>query len=34
LSFPFVPVRQLMFCHVASANMSSAAIDRTSGTCR
>src|SRR6478736_3102743 len=34
LSFPFVPVRQLMFCHVASASMSSAAIDRMSGTCR
>ena len=34
LSFPFVPVRQLMLCHLASASMSSAAIDRMSGTCR
>src|SRR5512133_393956 len=34
LSFPFVPVRQLMFCHLASASISSAAIDRMFGTCR
>src|SRR6516162_1683583 len=27
LSFPFVPVRQLMSCHVASASRSSAAVD-------
>src|SRR5258708_36189568 len=27
LSFPLVPVRQLMFCHVASASMSSAAMN-------
>ena len=31
LSFPFVPVRQVMFCHLASASMSSAGIDRISG---
>jgi hypothetical protein len=30
----FRSVRQLMFCHPASASMSSAAIDRISGTCR
>ena len=29
-----VPVRQLMVCHLAWASMSSAGIDRTSGTCR
>jgi hypothetical protein len=29
-----VPVRQLMFCHLASASISSAAIDRMFGTCR
>ena len=34
LSFPLVPVRQLMVCHLAWASMSSAGIDRTSGTCR
>src|SRR6516164_8863592 len=34
LSFPFVPVRQLMFRHLASASMSSAAIERMLGTCR
>ena len=34
LSFPFVRVRQLMFCHVASASTSSAAIDRMIGICR
>ena len=34
LSFPFVPVRQLMVCHWALASMSSAGIDRMSGTCR
>ena len=34
LSFPFVPMRQQMFRHGASASMSSAAIDRTSGTAR
>src|SRR3954469_16219010 len=34
LSLPFVPVRQLIFCHVASASMSSAATDRMSGMCR
>jgi len=31
LSFPFVPVRQVMVCHLAPASMSSAATDRTSG---
>src|SRR6187431_3220067 len=31
LSFPFVPMRQLMFFHVALASMSSAALDRMSG---
>ncbi len=34
LSFPFVPVRQLMVCHLASASMTSAGNDGTSGTCR
>lgn len=34
LSFPFVPVRHLTFCHLASASMSSAVINRISGTCR
>src|SRR5262249_15442359 len=34
LSFPFVPVRQLMVRHLASASMSSAAIARMLGTCR
>src|SRR5262249_37167555 len=34
LSFPFVPVRQLMARHLASASMVSAAIDRTSGMYR
>ena len=34
LSFPLVPVRQLMVCHLAWASMSSAGMDRTSGTCR
>ena len=29
-SFPFVPVRQVVSCHLASANMSSAGIDRIS----
>ena len=31
---PFVPVRQLMFCHLASASISSVAIDRMFGTFR
>ena len=31
LSLPFVPVRQLTVCHLASASMSSAGIDRISG---
>jgi len=34
LSFPFVPVRQLIVCHFTWASMSSAGIDRMSGTCR
>src|SRR6188472_1948947 len=34
LSLPFVPVRQLTVCHLAPASMSSAGIDRISGTCR
>src|SRR5262245_46136877 len=34
LSFPFVPVRQLMVRHLALASISSAGIDRMSGTCR
>src|SRR5262245_19899983 len=34
LSFPFVPVRQLMVCHLALASTSSAATERMSGTCR
>ena len=33
-SRPFVPLRQLTVCHLALASMSSAAIDRISGTCR
>src|SRR5262249_55496970 len=33
LSFPFVPVRQLMVRHLALASISSAGIDRMSGTC-
>ena len=33
-SLPFVPVRQLTICHLASASMSSAAIDRISGMCK
>ena len=34
LSLPFVPVRQLTVWHLAPASMSSAGIDRISGTCR
>src|SRR6202035_5363886 len=34
LSRPFVPLRQLTVLHCALANMSSAAVDRLSGTCR
>jgi hypothetical protein len=34
LSFPLVPVHQLIFRHVASATMSSAGVGRMSGTCR
>jgi hypothetical protein len=34
LELPFVPVRQLIVCHLAWVSMSSAGIDRTSGTCR
>ena len=34
LSFPLVPVRRLMARHLASASMSSAGFDRTSGTWR
>src|ERR1700731_2741870 len=34
LSLPFVPVRQLMVCHLAVATRSSAALDRILGTCR
>jgi hypothetical protein len=34
LSLPFVPVRQLTVYHLAPASMSSAGIDRISGTCR
>ena len=33
-SFPLVPFRQLRVCHLASASMSSAGIDRISGMCR
>src|SRR5277367_3829252 len=31
---PLVPFRQLTFCHLALASMSSAAVDNTSGMCR
>src|SRR5215831_7834338 len=34
LSFPFVPLRQLMVRHLVLASISSAGIDRMSGTCR
>src|ERR1700721_1033978 len=34
LSRPLVPLRQLTVLHCALANMSSAAVDRLSGTCR
>ena len=33
-SRPFVPLRQLTVLHLAPASMSSAGIDRMSGTCR
>ena len=34
LELSFVPVRQLMVCHLALASMSSAGIDKRSGMCR
>src|SRR5258708_38093674 len=33
-SRPLVPFRQLTFCHLALASVSSAALDRISGMCR
>ena len=33
-SFPLVPVRQLMVCHLALVSMSSAGTERMSGMCR
>lgn len=33
-SRPLVPLRQLTFCHLALASMSSAAVDNTTGMCR